>query len=204
MTRRRCAPATAIFYGPGQFEDRIQPIENFIERRRVQSTDVPGGALAYPVDPATYRNLLSVRGYTHDRPDEYNMQYGASISRELPGRDEPDRRLHRQQGPRHVPAGRREHVRQRHPGAAGPVGRPGRLQDLWLPRRPGHQREPHHGLRRGELRRAADRRSAPIPLRPDRRPELSVLAQRGHDAGLERGGDRRRTPSTTTPSSAPT
>ena len=32
------------FYGPGQFEDRIQPIENFIERRRVQSTDVPGGA----------------------------------------------------------------------------------------------------------------------------------------------------------------
>jgi hypothetical protein len=73
------------FYGPGQFEDRIQPIENFIERQRVQSTDVPGGALAYPVDPATYRNLLSVRGYTHDRPDEYNVQYGASISQELPG-----------------------------------------------------------------------------------------------------------------------
>ena len=73
------------FYGPGQFEDRIQPIENFIERRRVQSTDVPGGALAYPVDPAVYRNLLSIRGYTHERPDEYNVQYGASISRELPG-----------------------------------------------------------------------------------------------------------------------
>ena len=73
------------FYGPGQFEDRIQPIENFIERRRVQSTDVPGGALAYPVDPAIYRNLLSVRGYTHNRPDEYNVQYGASISQELPG-----------------------------------------------------------------------------------------------------------------------
>ncbi len=73
------------FYGPGQFEDRIQPIENFIERRRVQSTDVPGGALAYPVDPAIYRNLLSIRGYTHERPDEYNIQYGASISQELPG-----------------------------------------------------------------------------------------------------------------------
>ena len=73
------------FYGPGQFEDRIQPIENFIERRRVQSTDVPGGALAYPVDPAIYRNLLSVRGYTHERPDEYNVQYGASVSQELPG-----------------------------------------------------------------------------------------------------------------------
>jgi len=73
------------FYGPGQFEDRIQPIENYIERRRVQSTDIAGGALAYPVDPASYRSLLSVRGYTHDRPDEYNVQYGASVSQELPG-----------------------------------------------------------------------------------------------------------------------
>ena len=73
------------FYGPGQFEDRIQPIENFIERRRVQSTDVPGNGLAYPVDPSIYRNLLSIRGYTHERPDEYNIQYGASLSRELPG-----------------------------------------------------------------------------------------------------------------------
>ena len=73
------------FYGPGQFEDRIQPIENFIERRRVQSTDVPGGGLAYPVDPGIYRNLLSIRGYTHERPDEYNVQYGASVSQELPG-----------------------------------------------------------------------------------------------------------------------
>lgn len=70
------------FYGPGQFEDRIQPIENYIERRRVQSADVP--VLSYPVDPAVYRNLLSVRGYTHDRPDEYNVQYGVSVERELP------------------------------------------------------------------------------------------------------------------------
>ena len=74
-----------LFYGPGQFEDRIQPIENFIERRRVQSADIPNNGLAYPVDPALYRNLLSVRGYTHERNDEYNMQYGASVSRELPG-----------------------------------------------------------------------------------------------------------------------
>ena len=82
-------PKTALragyghFYGPGQFEDRIQPIENYIERRRVQSTDVP--VLAYPVDPSVYRNLLSVRGYTHDRPDEYNVQYGVSIEQELLG-----------------------------------------------------------------------------------------------------------------------
>ena len=74
-----------LFYGPGQFEDRIQPIENFIERRRVQAADVAGNGLAYPVDPAVYRSLLSVRGYTHHRPDEYNVQYGASVSHELPG-----------------------------------------------------------------------------------------------------------------------
>ena len=74
-----------LFYGPGQFEDRIQPIENFIERRRVQTTDLAANVLAYPVDPAVYRNLLSIRGYTHERPDEYNIQYGVSVSQELPG-----------------------------------------------------------------------------------------------------------------------
>jgi len=74
-----------LFYGPGQFEDRIQPIENYIERRRVQTADIPGNGLAYPVSPDIYRNLLSVRGYTHHRPDEYNVQYGTSLSRELPG-----------------------------------------------------------------------------------------------------------------------
>ena len=36
--------------------------------------------------PATdARNLLSIRGYTHNYPNEYNMQYGVSVSRELPG-----------------------------------------------------------------------------------------------------------------------
>ena len=74
-----------LFYGPGQFEDRIQPIENYIERRRVQAADIPSNGLAYPFDPSIYRNLLSIRGYTHDRADEYNMQYGVSVSRELPG-----------------------------------------------------------------------------------------------------------------------
>ena len=32
-----------------------------------------------------FLTALSIRGYTHERPDEYNMQYGASVSRELPG-----------------------------------------------------------------------------------------------------------------------
>jgi hypothetical protein len=74
-----------LFYGPGQFEDRIQPIENYIERRRVGAADIPNNGLAYPVNPAVYNQTLSIRGYTHSRPDEYNVQYGASVSRELPG-----------------------------------------------------------------------------------------------------------------------
>jgi hypothetical protein len=74
-----------LFYGPGQFEDRIQPIENAIERRRVGAADVSNNGLAYPVSPDLLRNSLSIRGYTHNRPDEYNVQYGASVSRELPG-----------------------------------------------------------------------------------------------------------------------
>ena len=74
-----------LYYGPGQFEDRIQPIENYIERRRVQASDIPSNGLAYPVQDAQLRNLLSIRGYTHEYPTEYNVQYGVSLSRELPG-----------------------------------------------------------------------------------------------------------------------
>jgi hypothetical protein len=74
-----------FYYGPGQFEDRIQPIENYIERRRVGAADVANNGLAYPVADAVLGNTLSIRGYTHKRPDEYNVQYGASLSRELPG-----------------------------------------------------------------------------------------------------------------------
>ena len=74
-----------IFYGPGQFEDRIQPIENYITRSSISAGDVPNNGLQYPVPDALFRESLSVRGYTHDRPDEYNIQYGASVQRELPG-----------------------------------------------------------------------------------------------------------------------
>ena len=74
-----------IFYGPGQFEDRIQPIENYIQRRKVTAADLPAGQLAYPVPTSAYKDILAIRGYTHHRPDEYNVQYGGSLSRELPG-----------------------------------------------------------------------------------------------------------------------
>ena len=149
----------------------------------------PAAVLAYPVDPSVYRNLLSVRGYTHERPDEYNVQYGVSIVAGAARRAQPDGRLHRQPRQGHVPARRRQHVRQHHPAAASARGRTGRLQDVGLRRRAGHQRQPPQRLRRSELRRAADRPDAPLPQRPLRRPPVPVLAQRGHDAGLERGGD---------------
>ena len=72
------------FYGPGQFEDRIQPIENYITRYSVSAADVANNGLQYPVSDAVFRTSLSVRGYTHERPDEYNVQYGVSVQRELP------------------------------------------------------------------------------------------------------------------------
>ena len=59
-----------LFYGPGQFEDRIQPIENYIERRRVGAADIPNNGLAYPVPPTQIGQTLSIRGYTHHRPDD--------------------------------------------------------------------------------------------------------------------------------------
>ena len=73
-----------LFYGPGQFEDRIQPIENDIERRRVQAADVPSNGLQYPFTADQLRDQLSIRGYTHHYPNEYNVQYGISLQRELP------------------------------------------------------------------------------------------------------------------------
>ena len=74
-----------VFYGPGQFEDRIQPIENAIERYSVGAGDVAGNGLQYPVPDSVFLSQISVRGYTRSRPDEYNVQFGGSVQRELPG-----------------------------------------------------------------------------------------------------------------------
>ncbi len=178
-----------LYYGPGQFEDRIQPIENYIDRSRVQASDVPANALAYPVDPATIRSLLSIRGYTHDYPNEYNMQYGASVSQELPG----DINL-----------------------TVGYTGSKG--YDMFL-RGVGNVLDPVTRVRPVpsygqidfktaacldgvdlrhlpdgrlwpcELQRAANQRHAPLPFRLQRRVAVPVLAQQGHDPGLERSRD---------------
>ena len=79
--RRRCAPATATSTG------RASSRTAFSRSRTTSS----GAASSQPTcrywrirsTPALYRNLLSVRGYTHDRHDEYNVQYGVSIEQEL-------------------------------------------------------------------------------------------------------------------------
>ena len=157
----------------------------------MQSTDIPGGGLAYPVDPAIYRNLLSVRGYTHERPDEYNVQYGASISRELPGAMNLTVGYTGSRGRdmflRGVANTFDNATRVRPVPSVGQVDykTSGCLDGLVI------NGNADQRLRRGELRRAADRPQPPLPLRPHRRPAVPVLAQRGHDAGLERGGDRR-------------
>ena len=193
-----------LFYGPGQFEDRIQPIENFIERRRVQTADVPGGGLRIPSIPrptATCSRCVATR---HDRPDEYNIQYGASVSQELPGAGQPHGRVHRQPGKDMFLRGVANTLADAAARAPGPVGRPGRLQDLGLRRRAGDQRQSHHRMRLRELQRAAAQRHAAVPRRPDRRPPVP-----GTPATRERRRDRtrrsrRRTRSTMKPSSGRT
>ena len=104
------------------------------------TADVPNNGLQYPFSERSLATTLSIRGYTHERPDEYNMQYGVSVSRELPGDDQPDGRLHRQPGQGHVPARRRQHARPVTRAPAGADLRPDRLQDVRLRRRPGDQR----------------------------------------------------------------
>ena len=107
----------------------------------MQSTDVAGNALAYPVDPAVYRNLLSVRGYTHERPDEYNVQYGASVSQELPGAINLTVGYTGSQGKDMFLRGVANTFDNATRARPVPVGRPGRLQDVGLRRRAGHQRQ---------------------------------------------------------------
>jgi hypothetical protein len=72
-----------IYYGPGQFEDRIQPIENAITRFRATSGDNPN--LQYPFTLESLGNLQAIRAYTRHYPNEYAQQYGVSLQRELPG-----------------------------------------------------------------------------------------------------------------------
>ncbi len=175
------------YYGPGQFEDRIQPIENYITRNRVQASDVPNNGLAYPVDPAQLKNLLSIRGYTHHYPAEYNIQVRRERAAGAAGRHQPERRVYRQPGQGHVPAGRGQRPRPGDPRPSGAELRPGRLQDRRVRRHPEPRREvPNRRLWHGTVRRVPSRRDPAVPGRIHRRVQLPVLAQQGHDSGLER------------------
>ena len=173
------------FLRPGPVR-RSHPADRELHRAPPRAVDRRSRrGLAYPVDPATYRNLLSVRGYTHERPDEYNVQYGVSVSQELPGAVNLTVGYTGSRGKDMFLRGvantfdNATRVRQT------PIRRPGRLQDLGLPRRPGDQRQSDQRLRQGQLRCAANQRDAAVPLRPERRPPVPVLAQRGHHAGIE-------------------
>ena len=178
-----------FFYGPGQFEDRIQPIENYIERRRAQTADVPNNGLAYPFTGINLGNLLSVRGYTHHRPDEYNVQYGASLSRELPGEINLTVGYTGSQGKDMFLRGVGNTLDFNTRARLAPHGRPGGLQDVRLRRRAGHLRPAGHGLRIRHLRRAADERDAAVPRRAS--PAACSISTRG-TRGRRRARTRRR------------
>ena len=157
----------------------------------MQSTDIPGGGLAYPVDPATYRNLLSVRGYTHERPDEYNVQYGASISRELPGAMNLTVGYTGSQGRdmflRGVANTFDNATRVRPVPSVGQVDykTSGCLDGLVINGNAirGCGEASYNALQIGLSRRFRSGLTGGL--------QYQVLAQRGYDAGLERGGDRR-------------
>jgi hypothetical protein len=80
------------YYGPGQTEDQIQPIES----DRIQTTITSGGLLAFPANlPAIVANFNSnplnrqyqPRAYSNNyQVPERILQYSASYQQELPGR----------------------------------------------------------------------------------------------------------------------
>ncbi len=74
-----------MYYGPASSRIASSRLRTPSLAAASRISDIPNNGLAYPVPPAVLRNLLSIRGYTHDYPAEYNIQYGASVSRELPG-----------------------------------------------------------------------------------------------------------------------
>ena len=99
-----------LFYGPGQFEDRIQPIENYIERRRVQAADVPNNGLAVPGHRHQLPICCRFAATRTTARTSTTCSTGQRVARTARGH-QPDRRLHGQPGQGHVPARRRQHAR---------------------------------------------------------------------------------------------
>lgn len=82
-TRTTVRAGYGLVYGPGQFEDRIQPMENMIVRQRVAVADLP--TLAFPVSETDLRSVQAIRGSTRQRPDEYSLYTQVSVVQALPG-----------------------------------------------------------------------------------------------------------------------
>ncbi len=113
-----------------------------------------------------------------------------SVSARAAGRGQPDRRLHRQPGQGHVPARRREHARPRDarrgrcPPTVRSTTRRRAASTAWS-----STATPISGCGEASYDALQIGADAPLPFGPHGRPAVPVLAQRGHDAGLERSGD---------------
>ena len=134
-------------------------------------------------------NALSIRGYTHNRPDEYNMQYGASVSRELPGAVNFTVGYTGSRGKdmflRGVANTLDFNTRARQQPTYGQIDykTSGCVDGLVV------NGQALCRVRPRVLRCAAAQRHAAIPRGLHRRRAVSVLEEQRHDAGLERSGD---------------
>ena len=203
-TRPSCAAASGSFYGPGQFEDRIQPIENYIDRAAGRRRRRPQQRAAVSGRPprccATCCRFAATRTTTRRVQRAVRRQRVARAAR----RDQPDRRLHGSQGNdmflRGVGNMLDPVTRVRPAPNYGQVDfkTAGCLDGLVIAGLSDRR------LRPRQLRRAAVGRDASLPRRPHRRLPVPVLAQQGHDAGIERGGDGAEHVRLRRPSTAPT
>ncbi|HUQ91633.1 MAG TPA: TonB-dependent receptor, partial [Bryobacteraceae bacterium] len=75
---------SGIYFGPGQYEDQIQPIESDVDRFHLTGQRYPLNlaALAAGPPPPQSPRAFDVSGY---RLPEKNVQYGASIQQQLAG-----------------------------------------------------------------------------------------------------------------------
>ena len=150
---------------------------------------MPNNGLAYPFSGGNLGNVLPIRGYTHDRPDEYNMQYGVSVSRELPGEINFTVGYTGSQGKDMFLRGVVQHARSRHPHAARPsygqvdYKTSGCVDGLVINGKPisGCGYATYDALQMSATRRFRSGFTGGL--------QYQVLAQQGHDTGLERSGD---------------
>ena len=137
-----------LFYGPGQFEDRIQPIENFIERRRVadgRRARTTGWRTRSPASTsATCCRFAATR--TTARTSTTCSTASAS-SRELPGEINLTVGYTGSQGKDMFLRGVGNTLDFNTRTRLAPQRRPGRLQDVRLRRRTGDLRPAGHRLR---------------------------------------------------------